>query len=51
MSKIDEKTFIIIHAEKYERLMERLDDYELGEIVKERQSEKAQAIEVNLDNL
>ncbi len=41
----------LVPAEKYELLMERLEDYELSEIVKGRQSEKAQAIEVDLDDL
>jgi len=31
--------------------MDRLEDYELGEIVKERQAEKHLAIEVSLDDL
>jgi antitoxin StbD len=41
----------LVPAEKYEQLMERLEDYELGEIVTVRQSEKAHAIEVELDDL
>lgn len=44
-------TAYLVPAEQYERLMEKLEDYELGKIVKERQSEKAQAIEVTLDDL
>jgi len=40
-----------VPTEKYELLMERLEDYDLGRIVKERQSEKAQAIEIELDDL
>ncbi|HEY8098080.1 MAG TPA: hypothetical protein VIE65_18625 [Methylobacter sp.] len=51
MKKINERILCFVLAEKYELLMERLEDYELGEIVKERQSEKAQAIEVELDDL
>ncbi|MDO9214562.1 MAG: hypothetical protein Q8Q54_07445 [Methylococcales bacterium] len=35
----------------YERLMEALEDYELGKIVQERQAEKSTAIEVLLDDL
>jgi antitoxin StbD len=31
--------------------MEKLEDYELGKLVKERQPEKAFAIEVDLDDL
>ncbi|MDO9254234.1 MAG: type II toxin-antitoxin system Phd/YefM family antitoxin [Bacteroidales bacterium] len=41
----------LVPAEQYEQLMERLEDYELGEIVTVRQSEKAHAIEVELDDL
>jgi len=44
-------TAYLVPAEEYERLMERLEDYELGKIVKERQAEKAYAIEVALDDL
>jgi antitoxin StbD len=44
-------TAYLVPAEEYERLMEKLEDYELGKIVKERQAEKAQAIEVTLDDL
>jgi len=35
----------------YERLMEALEDYELGKILQERQAEKSTAIEVMLDDL
>lgn len=41
----------LIPAETYEWLLERLDDYELGKLVVERQAQKAEAIEVNLDEL
>jgi antitoxin StbD len=41
----------LVSAEKFELLMERLEDYELEGLVKERQSEKAFAIEVALDDL
>jgi len=44
-------TAYLVPAEQHEQLMERLDDYESGEIVTVRQSEKAQAIEVELDDL
>lgn len=40
----------LVRADKYEQLMDRLEDYELGEIVKERQAEKHLAIEVSLDD-
>jgi antitoxin StbD len=51
MKKRNEKSLYHAPTEKYEPLMERLEDYDLGRIVKERQSEKAQAIEVELDDL
>jgi antitoxin StbD len=44
-------TAYLVPAEKYEFLMEIIEDYELGEIVKERQAEKHLAIEVTLDDL
>ena len=44
-------TAYLIPANSYELLMDKLEDYELGEIVKERQSEKQLAIEVSLDDL
>lgn len=39
----------LIPAETYEQLMERLEDYQLGLIVKERQKEKIVAVEVDID--
>jgi antitoxin StbD len=44
-------TAYLVPAETYEQLMEKLDDYQLGLIVKERQNEKISAIEVNIDEL
>jgi len=44
-------TAYLIPAETYEELIERLEDYQLGLIVRERQSEKIKAIEVTLDEL
>ncbi len=41
----------LIPADTYERLLERLDDAELGELVKQRAHEKPDSIEVNLDDL
>ncbi len=38
----------IIPATEYEDLLERLEDYELGLLVKERMVEKSQAIEVSI---
>jgi len=44
-------TAYLVPAEEYELLMDKLEDYELGKIVKERQAEKPFAIEVSLDDL
>ena len=44
-------TAYLIPAESYGALMEKMDDYQLGKIVLNRQSEKADAVEVNLDEL
>jgi antitoxin StbD len=44
-------TAYLIPAETYEKLMERLEDYQLGLLVKERQGEKISAIEVDIDEL
>ena len=44
-------TAYLVPAETYEQLMEKLDDYHLGLIVKERQGEKDAAVEVNVDEL
>lgn len=44
-------TAYLVPADEYERLMDKLEDYELGKIVKERQAEKQLAIEVSLDDL
>ncbi len=44
-------TAYLIPAETYEQLMEKLEDYQLGLIVKERQHEKISAVEVSLDEL
>lgn len=44
-------TAYLVPAEAYEQLIEKLDDYYLGLIVKERQNEKNSAIEVNIDEL
>ncbi len=41
----------LIPAETYEWLMEKLEDSELAQIIKERADEKKDAIEVNLDEL
>ena len=44
-------TAYLVPADVYELLMDKLEDYELGKIVKERQAEKHLAIEVTLDDL
>jgi antitoxin StbD len=44
-------TAYLVPADVYEQLLEKLEDYELGKIVKERQAEKPFAIEVALDDL
>ena len=41
----------IVPAEMYEELSDKIEDYELGLIILERQSEKSQAIEVSLNDL
>lgn len=41
----------LISPVHYEQLLNRLEDYELGEIVNARQAEKPFAIEVSLDDL
>jgi antitoxin StbD len=41
----------LIPATEYETLLERLEDYELGLLVKERMAEKSQAVEVSIDDL
>jgi antitoxin StbD len=45
----DEPAFYAVPAEMYERLMERLDDIELTEIVREREGQPE--IEVDIDEL
>ncbi len=44
-------TAYLIPAKTYETMLEKLEDYRLGLIVKERQGEKAAAIEVAIDEL
>ena len=44
-------TAYLIPAEAYEALMDRLEDLELGTIVRQRAMEKPDAIEVDLDEL
>lgn len=44
-------TAYLIPASTYETLLEKIEDYQLGLIVKERQHEKKSAVEVSLDEL
>lgn len=41
----------LIPAETYEWLLDKIEDIELGQIVKDRMSEKKHAIEVDIDEL
>lgn len=40
-----------VPAAVYQQLIEKIEDYELGQLIKERQNEKPFAIEVSLDDL
>ena len=44
-------TAYLIPAETYEELLDSIEDYQLGIIVKERQNEKIYAIAVDIDEL
>jgi antitoxin StbD len=44
-------TAYLVPADVYELLMDKLEDYELGKTVKDRQAEKPLAVEVSLDDL
>jgi len=44
-------TAYLIPADTYEMMLEQIEDYQLGLIVKERQHEKALAVDVSLDEL
>jgi len=44
-------TAYLVPAETYEKMLERLEDYQLGLLIKERQGEKISAVEVDLDEL
>jgi antitoxin StbD len=41
----------LIPAEAYEAILERLDDLELAEVIRQREAEKPQAIAVAMDEL
>ena len=44
-------TAYLIPAETYEALIEGIEDYDLGLIVKQRQKERSKAVEVSIDEL
>lgn len=44
-------TAYLIPADTYEAILEKIEDYQLGAIVKQRQHEKIDAVEVTLDEL
>ena len=44
-------TAYLVPAETYEAIMERLEDYQLGLLVNQRQNEKIEAVEVDIDEL
>ena len=44
-------TAYLIPARTYEELMERLEDYQLGIIVRERQNERINAVAVDIDEI
>ncbi len=44
-------TAYLVPADTYEIMLERIEDYHWGAVVKERQREKESAIEVTLDEL
>ncbi len=44
-------TAYLVPAETYETLVELIEDYELGEVVKQRRKERSKAVEVSFDEL
>jgi len=44
-------TAYLIPAETYEKILERLEDYQFGLIVKKRQGERKSAVEVTIDEI
>ena len=44
-------TAYIVPAETYERLMDFAEDIELGRIIEDRKAEKADAVEISIDEL
>jgi len=44
-------TAYLIPAETYEAILEKIEDYQLGLIIKDRQNEKISAVEISIDEL
>ncbi len=44
-------TAYLVPAETYELLMEKLEDYQLSKVIKEREAEKSEAVDVDIDEL
>ena len=44
-------TAYLIPAETYEAILEKIEDYQLGLLIKERQNEKISAVEISIDEL
>ncbi len=44
-------TAYLIPAETYEAILEKIENYQLGLIIKERQNEKISAVEISIDEL
>jgi len=47
----NQPTAYLVPASTYEMVMERLEDYQLGLLVNERQNEKIAAVDVDIDEL
>jgi len=47
----NQPTAYLVPAETYETIMERLEDYQLGLLINERQNEKIEAVDVDIDEL
>ncbi len=44
-------TAYLVPAETYELIMEKLEEYQLSKVIEERESEKSDAVEVDVDEL
>ena len=47
----NQPTAYLVPADTYEKIMERLEDYQLGLLVNERQNERIEAVAVAIDEL